>query len=265
MDSMNNTALITGASSGIGEALARKHASLNGDLILVARSEDKLNQMKTELESQYKTQVRILPVDLNQPTSPQKIFDYVKQNDIMVEILINNAGFGGHGYFHERAWEQEQSMIQVNVIALTHLTHLILPDMIQRNRGRILNVASTAALVPGGPLQSVYYATKSYVLSFSYGLAGELAHTEVKVTILCPGATKTAFEKTAGLEKTKLFTKATLTPEQVAQDGYHAMIMGKLFKKTAVTLGNQINLMMVPLVPKRTVLEMIRRMQEIDE
>ncbi|PKP00754.1 MAG: short-chain dehydrogenase, partial [Bacteroidetes bacterium HGW-Bacteroidetes-9] len=162
----NKTILITGASSGIGKEIANIHAERGGDLVIVARSKDKLDQLKAELESKHSVKVTVIVKDLGLPDAPKEIYDEVKKTGIEIDYLVNNAGFGGLGKFHQREWEQDLAMINLNIVALTALTRLFLPDFVKRNSGRILNVSSTASLMPG-PLQAVYFASKAYVTSFS--------------------------------------------------------------------------------------------------
>ena len=170
---MKNVALITGASSGIGKELARIHASKNGDLVLVARREEELVALKTELEQTYKVAVEVFVCDLMRPHSAKEVFEFLQSKNIQVEILMNNAGLGGYGNFNERELSKELDMIQLNIVTLTELTHLILPQMVARKSGKILNTASTAGFMPG-PLQTVYFATKAFVVSFTQGIAFEL-------------------------------------------------------------------------------------------
>jgi len=260
---MNNTALITGASSGIGKELSYIHAEHGGDLVIVARREDKLNELKSELEAKYSVRVHVIAKDLTHPAAPREIFEAVKSADIQIDNLINNAGFGGHGSFHERDWQQELAMIQLNVVTLSELCHLFLPEFVQRNCGRILNVSSTASLPPGGPLQSVYFATKHYVTAFSYGIAGELQDTNVTVTALMPGATETEFASASGMDETELFSK-TVSPRSVAEDGYKAMMDGKLDVVSGLTLSQKMMMASIPFMPKKLLLARIKKMQEID-
>ena len=258
---MRETALITGASSGIGKELASIHAERGGNLVIVARREDKLNELKEELEARHSVQVTVIPKDLAQPEAPLEIYDHVKSVGIEIEYLINNAGFGGRGKFHERQWEQDFAMIQLNVVALTALSRLFLPDFVQKNSGRILNVSSTASLTPG-PLQAVYYATKAYVTFLSNALAEELHDTEVTVTTLLPGATETGFASTSGMDETNLFNR-TASARSVAQDGYDAMLAGRLEIISGVTFGQKMMMAMIPFMPKKVMLRQIRRMQEV--
>ncbi|MEE9263354.1 MAG: SDR family oxidoreductase, partial [Vicinamibacteria bacterium] len=184
MGDQRKTALVTGASSGIGRALAELLAKDKYDLVLVARREDRLQALQKEWSERYSIAVRVVAMDLAAHTSPPKLFDALEGNNI--DVLINNAGFASYGPFARSNTANEMEIIQVNVTTLTHLTRLFLPQMIERGQGRIMNIASTAAFVPG-PLMAVYYATKAYVLSFSEALAEELRGSGVTVTAYCPG------------------------------------------------------------------------------
>lgn len=225
---MKNTALITGSSSGIGMEFARYHAAQKGDLVLAARGENELNALKAELEKQYGIQVRVFAVDLTTPGVLQDLYDTLQREGIEIDILINNAGFGDFGPFQTANWAKTNTMIQLNITALTQLTHLFLPGMVQRSRGRIMNLASTAAFFPG-PLMAVYYATKHYVLAFSEGISEELKGTGVTVTTLCPGPTTSGFQAAADLGESKLVKGKKLpTSKEVAIFGYQAMLAGKV-------------------------------------
>lgn len=254
----NQIALITGASSGIGKELAKIHASTGGDVIIVARSEDKLLLLKKDIETQYKVSVTVIVEDLSKPDAAQNIYNEIKKQNLSVDYLINNAGFGGQGYFHERPWEQDLAMMNVNMVALTHLTRLFLPEFVERNSGKILNTSSTASLCPG-PLQAVYYASKAYVTSFSNALSSELSETKVTVTALLPGATDTGFADTSGMDKTKLFNK-TVTAESVARDGYDAMIKGKMDVISGLS-SMLVNIMKI--MPKKIILKIIKKGQQV--
>lgn len=257
---MKNVALITGASSGIGKELAYIHAENGGDLVIIARSTDKLSQLKKEIEEKYKVQVLCITKDLTNPTAPQEIYDEVKSANIEVAYLINNAGFGGLGKFHEREWAKDLAMINLNIVALTALTRLFLPDMVANKLGRVLNVSSTASLLPG-PLQAVYYATKAYVTSFSNAIAEELSGTNITVTNLMPGATETEFGRVSGMDKTELFDN-TASAKSVAQAGYDGMMKGKLDIIAGVAAMQKLMLKAIPLTPKKMVLKQIHRMQQ---
>ena len=257
---MKNTALITGASSGIGKEFAHIHAENGGDLIIIARSKDKLNALKKELEKEHAVEVKVIVKDLTLSNAPKEVYDEVKQEGIDVDYLINNAGFGGHGKFHERAWEQDLAMINLNIVALTALTRFFLPDFVKRDSGRVLNVSSTASLM-AGPLQAVYFATKAYVTSFSNAISEELSDTNITVTALLPGATETEFAKTSGMDKTDLFSK-TFSAREVAFAGYKGMMDGKLDVLAGLTLTQKIMMNSIAFTPKKMLLKQVRKMQE---
>ncbi|MEM7697164.1 MAG: SDR family oxidoreductase [Verrucomicrobiota bacterium] len=257
------TALITGASSGIGRELARLHARRGGNLILVARGENKLQELKRELETKHKIDAAVVVQDLSEPGAAGALHTAVKQTGTTVDFLINNAGFGGIGAFHERDWKEDLAMIQVNIVALTELTRLFLPEMVARGAGRILNVSSTASIPPGGPNQALYFATKHYVSSLSYGIAEELHESPVTVTALLPGATATEFGDRSGMNKTALFDKAA-TAESVALDGYEAMLRGDLEVVTGLTFSQKLMMLGSRFTPKSVLLSQIRKMQAVD-
>lgn len=257
---MKKVALITGASSGIGKELTKIHASKGRDLIIVARSEDKLTALANEMQQKYNISVHVIIKDLTRLESAKEIYNEVKGMNIEVDYLINNAGFGGRGYFHERAWEKDLAMINLNITALTSLTRHFLPDMVARKRGRILNTSSSAALLPG-PLQAVYYASKAYVTSFSNALAQELKQHNISVTALMPGATETEFAKVSGMDKTALFHK-TFSPKVVAEAGYEAMMKGKLNVITGMNFGQKIMMKFIPFTPKKILLKQVFSMQQ---
>jgi len=220
------TALITGASFGIGLELARIFAREGYNLVLVARSADKLRQVASEVEKAHSTRSLILAADLSEPGAAAYVLDQTTRAQIAVDILVNNAGFGQYGLFAENDLEECLRQIQLNVTTLTHLTRLYLPEMLERKSGRILNVASTAAFQPG-PLMAVYFATKAYVLHFSEALANELEGTGITVTCLCPGATATEFHKRANATGMRLLKMGSMDARTVAEDGYRALIAGK--------------------------------------
>ncbi|MBZ5617630.1 MAG: SDR family oxidoreductase [Acidobacteriia bacterium] len=217
-------ALITGASGGIGAELAKLCAAGGYDVILVARSADRLEELAASLSQAHGIEARALAEDLADPAAPETIFERTRGDTI--EILINNAGFGVLGPYVETDWAAEARLLQVNVVALAHLTKLYLPEMLRRRSGRILNVGSTAAFVPG-PFMAMYYASKSFVLSFSHAIANEVKGTGVTMTVLCPGPTRTGFVEAAGIAGTKLFSGGAMSAEEVARAGYHAMMAGK--------------------------------------
>ncbi|GAA0871842.1 SDR family oxidoreductase [Gangjinia marincola] len=257
---MKKTALITGASSGIGKELAKIHAQRGGDLIIVARTREDLSTLKHELESTYGIQVHMFDSDLTKDDAVENLYAQIKDANINVDYLINNAGFGGIGKFHEREWEKDLAMIQLNIIALTALSRKFLPEMVARGNGKILNVSSTASLLPG-PMQAVYYATKAYVTSFSNAIAEELHDTGITVTALLPGATDTNFAQRSGMDKTDLFSNPQ-DPREVALAGYDAMLAGKLDVMAGLTFAQKIMMKSVPFTPKSILLKQVRKMQE---
>ncbi len=224
---MNQTALITGASGGIGYELAKLFAKDHVNVVLVARSAPKLMQFADELQRQFSVSAKAVPLDLTAAPAPQFLFDQLQREGIVVDFLVNNAGYGVLGEFARIPLEENLGQIQLNITALTHLTKLFLGLMIERHSGRILNVASTAGFQPG-PLMAVYYATKAYVISFSEALANELIGSGVTVTCLCPGATDTGFQGRAGVADTKLFRAIRpMDAKTVARDGYRGLMAGK--------------------------------------
>jgi len=258
---MKKVALITGASTGIGKEMASIHAAKGGDLIIVARSQEKLNAVKVELEKKYSVSVMIIAKDLGSAEATKEVYDEVKNAGLEVDYLINNAGFGGLGKFHERAWEQDLAMINLNIVALTALTRFFLPDFVKRNSGKILNVSSTASFMPG-PLQAVYYATKAYVTFFSNAIAEELHDTNITVTNLLPGATETEFGRVSGMDKTTMFEK-TASARSVAEDGYNGMLAGKLDVISGLTFSQKMMMATIPIIPKKMLLKQVRQMQEV--
>jgi short-subunit dehydrogenase len=221
------TALITGASSGIGRELARCFAGNGSDLVLVARREDRLRELAQELTTRYTVKVHVLPKDLGGQSASGEIEEELRKAGIQVDVLVNNAGFGDLGPFTSLGLERQMKMVQVNVNAVTELTRRLLPGMIGRRRGGVLNVASTAAFQPG-PFMSVYYAAKAYVLHFSEGLAEELNRTGVSVTCLCPGPTISEFGDDSGMGATLAFRIGAMPAVRVARAGYDGFRSGKV-------------------------------------
>ena len=223
----NPIALITGASSGIGLELAKLFARESHDLALVARSYDTLKHIAENLQQTYGVQVKCYAKDLSVSSAPEEIFEVLQCEGGNVDVLVNNAGFGWRGEFTKMDSADALEMIQVNITSLTQLTRLFLPGMIERKRGKILNVASTAAFQPG-PLMAIYYATKAYVLNFSLALSQELQGTGVTVTAFCPGPTATGFGQRAGFTNKKIFGDVFLmNASRVALDGYKGLMKGK--------------------------------------
>ena len=227
MGTKSTTALITGASGGIGYELAKLFAHDQYNLVLVARNAARLGQIEDELQRQFGVSVKPVALDLTAVPAPQFLFDQLQREGIAIDILVNNAGYGALGDFAEIPLAESLGQIQLNVTALTQLTRLFLGPMLERRSGRIMNVASTAGFQPG-PRMAVYYATKAYVISFSEALANELSGTGVTVTCLCPGVTDTGFQSRAGTENTMLFKKIRpMDAKTVARDGYHGVMAGK--------------------------------------
>jgi short-subunit dehydrogenase len=226
--------LVTGASGGIGFELAAQAAQRGYNIVLVARKPEELQKAATQLESSYKCKTLVIAKDIAIVKSSQEIYDFCNQQGIIVEILINNAGFGKYGIFTKADVIPQLGMIDLNIRALTELSRLFLPDMVRNKRGYILNVASSAGFQPG-PLMAVYYATKAYVLSFSQALRNELLGSGVYVTALCPGATRTNFQgNDAIFENTKLNKYGImLTAAEVARQGF----MGLLKNKSVIIPG----------------------------
>lgn len=255
---MTATALITGASSGIGKALARYHAAKGGDLVLVARREDALEQLKGELEETHGVSVHVFAKDIGTGAAAEALYGDVVAAGLEIGILINNAGFGGRGEHIDRDLASEQAMVDLNVMTLMTLTHLFASDMAKRGSGYVLNIGSTAGFMPG-PSQAVYFASKAFVNSYSQALNEELRSKGVKVTVLAPGYVETEFAKVADLEGTQL-TRSGATAESVAKIGYDAMMAGKLVAFNQMTLDLTLN-WIIPLLPRRTVLKMVSWVQ----
>src|SRR5215831_19377698 len=260
MNSQNRrqSALITGASSGIGWDLAHIMA-LDFDLIVTALNQKKLEELASQLESAHGARVHVIPADLARSQAPEEIFAEVARRGLQVDVLVNNAGFGSYGAFKSTSLQEELDMLQVNVTAVTHLTKLALPGMLERKRGRILNVASTAGFQPG-PLMAVYYATKAYVVSFSEAIANELKGSGVTVTCLCPGATATKFAGRAKMEESRLFKLGAMRSEDVARAAYKGMMAGKTMVIPGVL--NRALAMSVRFSPRKLVTAISRSLQE---
>lgn len=256
------TALVTGASGGIGEELARLFAADGHDLVLVARSKEKLERLAAELGEKHDVKAHVAARDLAQPNVPQGIFDELNHEGVTIDALINNAGFGSYGLFAETDARAELELLQVNIVALTHLTKLFLPGMIARGKGYVMNVASTAAFQPG-PLMAVYYASKAYVLSFSEALSNETEGTGVKVSALCPGPTATNFVAAAGMGRSKLFDDNVMDARTVAEDGYRGLLAGK--RVVIPGFKNSLVARAVGFLPRRLVTNAVRRIQDARE
>jgi short-subunit dehydrogenase len=241
------TALITGASYGIGRELAILCARDGLDLVLVARSKDRLTELEEELRNRYTVSTRVSCLDLTEPDAPQRLYQEVTQEGMEIGVLINNAGYGFAGAFAEGETNMQLDMVQLNVTALTLLTRLFVPSMLSRGRGRILNLASTASFQPG-PYMAVYYATKAYVLSFSEALSEEVRKDGVTVTALCPGPTATAFQSRAKMEGSRLWRLGVMDAKTVAEKGYRGMMAGRTIVVTG--LANRLLVQSVRFSPR---------------
>jgi short-subunit dehydrogenase len=239
---------------------AKIHAANGDNLVLVARSLDKLNALKRELESKFGIEALVISKDLSELNAAQEVYDTLLEKRIQVEYLINNAGFGDFGMFYETDWQKEAQMINLNITALTHFTKLFIRDMVSRKSGKVMNVASTAAFQPG-PTMAVYFATKAYVLHFSEAVNNEVRDNGVTVTALCPGPTESGFQSAASMDDSKLFkNKKVPTSAEVAAYGYRAMHQGK-----SVAIHGFMNAIMarsVGLVPRNLIVKIARKMQE---
>ena len=218
------TVLITGASSGIGLELAKLFAEDGNNLVIVARREELLNKIADELKSEYGINVEVIPKDLTLEKSTLEIYEQLKDKDI--DVIVNNAGFGAVGPFSELDYKRQIDMVNLNITALTSLTRLFIPNMIEKNRGGILNVGSLAGFQPG-PYASIYYATKAFVLSFTEGLKEELKNSDLKISCLAPGPTNTEFGEVSGLDKSFLFKFGTMGAREVARQGYSGFLNGE--------------------------------------
>lgn len=255
---MQQTAIITGAASGLGYELMLLLAKDNYDLVLIDIDKKKLKTIKSELQNKNNCRVKILSTDLSNVDSAEVVFDAIK--NIKIDVLVNCAGFGIYGSFAENNWQQESSMLNLHIITITHLTKLVLQGMIERDRGKILNVSSLAAFQPG-PMMALYYASKSYLLSFSEAIANELKDTGVSVTVLCPGPTKTCFQEV--VSNTSSDNKISFNmacPKAVAAYGYKAMLKGKVVAIPGVFNKFLANLPRL-LTRKRTT-SIVRKIQE---
>jgi len=256
---MTKTALITGASEGIGYELAKVHAEKGDNLVLVARRKEKLDELKTVLEGKFNINVYTIGKDLSVPGSAKDVYDEIKDRNIVVDYLENNAGFGDFGLFADSDWNRQEQMINLNITTLTHFTWLFLHDMINRKSGKIMNLASTASFQPG-PTMSVYFASKAFVLSFSEAINNEVSQHGITVTALCPGATQSGFQAAASMKDSSLFEGNNFpSSREVAEYGYKAMMTGKTvaihgFKNTLMANS-------VRFAPRSLVVKMARKIQ----
>jgi len=257
--SSNPTALITGPTSGIGLDLAALFAADRHDLVLVSRSADKLEQLGAELKQKHGIAVTSIAIDLSEPEAPAALVAELERRGLTVDVLVNNAGYAQYGAFLETDADQERRMMQLNMVTLTELTKRLVPGMVKRGRGRVLNVASTAAFMPG-PLMAVYYATKAYVLSLSEALSSELQGTGVSVTALCPGPTRTGFQARAQMQSSRLVQGKIMDSATVARIGYRALMAGKPLVIPGFT--NQVQAMAPRLLPRSAMPGLVKRAQE---
>lgn len=257
---MSKTALITGASSGIGLELAKIFAANNINLVLVARSENKLKELAAELHAQHNIRVTVLAYDLSEYNNAKHVFDACEASSIQIDYLVNNAGFGDFGFFNESDWTKQEQMINLNITTLTYLTRLFISGMVLRKSGRIMNVASTASFQPG-PTMSVYYATKAYVLSFSEAISNELEPYGITVTALCPGATESDFQNKADMHESRLVKGRKLpTSAEVAAYGYESMMKGRVVAVHGFM--NQIMAESIRFTPRFLVRKIVRFIQD---
>lgn len=253
---MTKTVLITGASSGIGWELAKIFAEKKYRLVLVARTYSKLHTFKLEHPH---NEVVIIQKDLIKPHAAKELYYEVAGKGLHIDALVNNAGFGDYGFFHESNWGKQQEMIDLNISVLTELCYLFGNDMIKNKKGRVLNLASTAAFQPG-PLMSVYYATKHFVLAFSEAIANEWKPLGITVTALCPGPTESNFANAANAGSNKMFHRKLPTSREVAIYGYNAMIRGK--NVAIYGLGNKVLVFGERFMPRNLITKIVRKLSE---
>lgn len=263
LDRKSSIALITGASSGIGAELSKEFARDGGKhLVAVARDKQRLMDLKAEIEDSWDCLVYPIEQDLAEPNAAQKILQAYKNLKLgSLKYLVNNAGFGHRGFFIGQDLEKHRKMVQVNAMAITDLLYLFLPQMIENKGGRVMNISSTAALVPG-PMQAVYFATKAFVSSLGNALAEELRGNDIKVTTCMPPPTESNFAKEAQLENSILFRK-TVSAEDVAKIAYRAMMKGKLNVFPSLNFGQKLLLALIPFSPKTIVLRIVRKLHQV--
>jgi uncharacterized protein len=256
------TVLITGASAGIGLELARLFAADGCDLVLVARREDKLAALAEELQTQHGVTCLVLGVDLADPAGPSRIHQAVVARGITVDVLVNNAGFGLVGPVAQLPVQRQVDIVLVNVAALTQLTSLFVPGMLQRHRGGVLNVGSTAGFQPG-PYLAVYYASKAYVLSYTEALAEELRGSGVRVCCLLPGPTNTEFGTVSGVEHALLFKLGLMSARAVARAGHRGFRRGRLLVIPGVL--NKLTPWLVRFSPRALARKFTKRLNKVPE
>ncbi|MDX9864978.1 MAG: SDR family oxidoreductase [Anaerolineaceae bacterium] len=260
-DIQNRTALVTGASSGLGVDFARELAKEGANLILVARREDRLRVVAAEITQEFGVAVDVIPMDLAEVGAPQVLYDRLKAKNKAVDVLVNNAGFGLHGKFNDLSWEKQRQMLDLDIIALTHLTKLFVPDMVARKFGAVLQVASIAAYQPA-PTYASYAGAKSYVLFFSEALDHELRGTGVNVTTVSPGVTATEFLKVAGQQPTLYQRLVMMQSPEVARQGIRALLR----QRRSVVPGffNAFSAFLMRFIPRRMMTVLSNAMMSID-
>jgi len=253
----NHTALITGASSGIGLELARRFAADGHDLVVIARRAAALDALVAEVTRAHGVKATAISVDLAQPGGARHIYDELLRAGTTIDVVVNNAGFGLHGTVAKLPLDRQLEMIQVNVTALTELTRLFLPGMLERNRGGVLNVGSTAGFQPG-PMMAVYYATKAYVVSFTEALAEEVTGSALRISCLAPGPTATGFAEEANMTETRLFRLGTMSAADVARIGYEGWKRRKVLVVPGVT--NRLGVALVRVSPRLVVRKLLKQL-----
>ncbi len=256
---MNKTALITGASEGIGLEFAKIFSTEKYDLVITARNETKLNELANGIKNNHNVNVKVIAKDLSKQNAGEEIFNELKNENIVTDVLINNAGFGVFDNYWNVELQDEKNMLQVNIMALAELTNLFAKDMVSRGGGKILNVASTAAFQPG-PTMAGYYASKAFVLSYSQAVDFELRKKGVQVSTLCPGPTITEFQVRANMEEINLFKKGvTMNAKEVAQIGYNGLMKGK----SVIIAGtmNKISAMSSKISPAKVSMKIVNWLQ----
>lgn len=256
---MTKTALITGATGGLGNEFVKLFAAKNNNLVLVGRNSEKLLSLEMEIKSKYSVEVETITADFSDPEAAEKIYEQVKKMNIEIDYLINNAGLGGQGSFIERTMTQDISMMNVNMMVPTKLMKLFIPEFVRRGSGKVLNVSSSAALIPG-PLQAEYYATKAYVTSLSNAIAYEVKDTGVTVTTLMPGAIETGFAKAGGLTQTKMFAHGA-SPVDVAKKAHKGMMAGKLNVFAGLSPVQRPFVGLMPMMPKKAIMGFVANQQ----
>jgi len=253
------TALITGATSGIGLAFAEILAKRGTNLVMVARNNEKLHNLKKELELKFKIEVEVLRFDLTDPEAVSEIIDLLEKKEKRIDLLINNAGFGLYGKYLDLDLEQEVKMINLNILALVKFTKLLLAKMVKRKSGSIINVASVAAFQPG-PLMAVYYASKAFVLNFTEAIAEEMSDSGVKIMALCPGATASGFQSVSGMGESKVVKGKRLpSAEKVANFALNSLEKGKVVAIHGFT--NRLLIFLERFLTRKQVRKLVMRMQ----